>query len=231
MECSICYTNEPTYVINCGSTVEHKVCDTCEVGMRMKEPATIKGRVLKCPMCRVYEKVPGKRSTFSYEQELSHLYKASIPVQRDWAAVAERVRHLPTLTREAYICVYPQLAPYFENYVPVHRLSVEAAIATAEGIASRTIPRVTPPAPRVTPPVRATPPARVTPPVRVTPPAPRVTPARVTPDARPRPCNAFCQSGRRETGECHTRSKTKRKCTRAGCVKFVCRSCRQCLTH
>jgi hypothetical protein len=199
MECSICYTNDPTYVINCGSTVEHKVCDTCEVTMRMKEPATTNGRVLKCPMCRVYEKEPGKRSTLSYEHELSQLYKAgprpvTAPVQRDWAAIADRVRHLPTITREAYISVYPQLAPYFENYVPVHRLSIEAAIVTAEGHA-RTARIVTPP------------------PIRV------------------RPCNAFCQSGRRETGECHTRNKTKRKCTHTGCVKFVCRSCRQCLTH
>ena len=43
--------------------------------------------------------------------------------------------------------------------------------------------------------------------------------------------HAFCQSGNRETGVCHTRNKTKRKCSHAGCTKFVCRSCRQCLTH
>lgn len=196
MECSICYTNEPTYVINCGSTVEHKVCDMCEVTMRMKEPATTKGRILKCPMCRVYEKVPGKRSTFSYDHELSQLYRATVPpvprpapVQRteNWQAIADRFRDLPVIMQHRYIQRFPQLAMYFENYIP-HRLAREAAIVTAQGPA-------------------------------------------VAPVARPTPCKAFCQSGRRETGECHTRNKTKRKCTHTGCVKFVCRSCSQCLMH
>jgi hypothetical protein len=185
MECPICYTNAPTYVINCGSTVVHKVCDTCEVTMRMKEPATNKGRLLKCPMCRVTEKEPGERSTFSYKYELDHLYRAaprprSVAVPRghtqDWAVVAERVRQLPTNMQHRHIWIYPQLAPYFENYI------------------------------QVAPQNRA---------------------------MRPEPpqIQAFCQGGRRETGECQTRSKTKRKCTFIGCDKFVCRSCRQCLTH
>lgn len=77
MECTICYANEPTYVINCGSITPHKVCDQCEVMMRMKEPATREGRILKCPMCRTPEKVPGKRTAFSYEYELAVLYKKS----------------------------------------------------------------------------------------------------------------------------------------------------------
>ena len=119
MECPICYTNDPTYVINCGSTVEHKVCDTCEVTIRMKEAATTNGRVLKCPMCRVPEKVPGKRSIFSYEYELSQLYRATgpPPVQRampapvhlgeDWAQIADRVRYLPIFSQRRYINMYP----------------------------------------------------------------------------------------------------------------------------
>jgi hypothetical protein len=207
MECPICYTNEPSYVINCGSTVEHAVCDTCEVTMRMKEPVTSKGRILKCPMCRVPEKAPGKRSAFSYEHELSYLYRVTCPpvprpVPRprteDWAAVADRIRDLPIFTQRRYINTYPQLAPYFENYVP-HRLAREAAIAEVER---------QPFAAQVAPATRAA----------MRPPAPVVV-------------NAFCQSGRRETGVCQTRSKTKRKCTYSGCDKFVCRSCRQCLTH
>jgi hypothetical protein len=76
MECPICYINLPTYVINCDSKVEHKVCDQCEVKMRLKEPASQTGRKLKCPMCRTYEKAPGKRSAFSYEYELSKSFEA-----------------------------------------------------------------------------------------------------------------------------------------------------------
>ncbi len=206
MECPICYTNAPTYVINCGSTVEHKVCDTCEVTMRMKEPATSKGRILKCPMCRVPENVPGKRSSLSYEYELDQLYRCPVPAPRsvprpvaaplrteDWAEVADRVRLLPINMQRRHIWMYPQLAPYFENYVP-HRLAREAAIAEVE---------------------RQPFAAQVA--------APRAI--------RPPTIHAFCQSGRRETGVCMTRSKTKRKCIHIGCDKFVCRSCRQCLTH
>ena len=81
--CTICYQNTPSYVINCGSIVQHIVCDECEVTMRMKEPATREGRLLKCPWCRVTEKVPGKRSVFSYEYELTKLYEeAAQPVRR-----------------------------------------------------------------------------------------------------------------------------------------------------
>ena len=190
MECPICYTNESTYVINCGSSVQHTVCDSCEVTMRMKEPATSKGRILKCPMCRVPEKVPGKRSTFSYEYELSKIYAPAprparpAPLRVDvWATFAERIRVLSIATQQRYIRIYPQLAPYFENYIP-------------EPIARQ------PFAAQVSPETRAM-----------------------------RPPTAYCQGGRRESGLCGTRSKTKRKCTHIGCDKFVCRSCRQCLTH
>ena len=193
MECPICYTNAPTYVINCGSSVEHTVCDQCEVSMRMKEPATNKGRILKCPMCRVPEKVPGKRSAFSYEYELAQVYAPAPPAPaprpvreragENWAAVADRVRDLPIFTQRRYINTYPQLAPYFE----MPRLPFAAQVAPATRAAMR-------------------------------PPTPIIH-------------NAFCQSGRRESGLCQTRSKTKRKCIHVGCDKFVCRSCRQCLTH
>ena len=142
MECPICYTNAPTYVINCGSAVEHKVCDTCEVTMRMKEPETSNGRLLKCPMCRVTEKEPGQRSSFSYKYELDQLYMEDeddlpmlLPVlprllpmpssANDWARAAVWIRNLPIITQQRYIRIYPQLAPYFENYVrqPSARIS------------------------------------------------------------------------------------------------------------
>jgi hypothetical protein len=41
----------------------------------------------------------------------------------------------------------------------------------------------------------------------------------------------YCQSGNRELRQCTTKSKTKRMCTFLGCTKYVCRSCRQCITH
>ena len=176
--------------------------------MRMKEPATNKGRLLKCPMCRVTEKEPGERSSFSYKYELAQLYGAAppravptppipprqVPIPprpvaaplrtEDWAAVADRVRQLPINMRHRQIWLYPQLEPYFENYI---RQPFAAQVAPQNRAA-----------------------------------------------IRPEPTqiyHAFCQGGRRETGGCQTRSKTKRKCTHAGCHKFVCRSCCQCLTH
>ena len=197
MECPICYTNTPTYVVNCGSTVEHTVCDQCEVSMRMKEPATREGRVLKCPMCRVPEKVPGKRTSFSYEYELSHMYssapvrQAPRVVQEDWASIADSIRPLPQVMQNRYIRMYPQLATYFEVYNPVIDLVERQPFAA------------------------------------------RVAPANQSAMRPPRPAeyHAFCQSGNRESGVCPTRGKTERKCSHAGCAKFVCRSCRQCLTH
>lgn len=189
--------------------------------MRMKEPATREGRVLKCPMCRVPEKVPGKRTAFSYEYELSQLYAAPAPVRtpvrqepvEDWGAVADRVRDLPQVMQNRYIRMYPQLAPYFEVYNPLeavidlvqqidrppHRMAAEAAIARAarQPFAAQVAPE---------------------------------NQAAMRP-ASPAQYHAFCQSGNRETGVCRTRGKTERKCSHIGCNKFVCRSCRQCLTH
>ena len=214
MECPICYTNAPTYVINCGSTVEHTVCDQCEVTMRMKEPVTAEGRVLKCPMCRVPEKVPGKRTSFSYEYELSMLYAAPVraaPVrapaprrnpEEEWALVADRIRDMPQSVRSRYIRMYPQLAPYFEPiYIPevvdLSRQRFDAQVAARQPFAAQVAPENR---------------AAMRPP-------------------RPVDYHAYCQSGNRETGVCRTRGKTERKCSYAGCTKYVCRACRQCLTH
>jgi hypothetical protein len=205
MECPICFCADPTYVINCGSTTEHKICDSCEVQLRMKSPATRDGRVLKCPMCRGEEKVPGKRTAFSYEYELSHLYAAPpapvraprvriTPADEDWQQVAYSIRDLPRDLQDRYIRMYPRLRPYFEIYNPLEEVidlvnAIDRQPFAAQVAENRNA-------------VRA-----------------------------PAEYHAFCQSGNREAGVCRTRGKTERKCSHPGCTKFVCRSCRQCLTH
>lgn len=72
MSCPVCYIKNSNYTINCGSS--HTICESCEVQLRMKEPVTLFGRQLKCPICKVVEKVSGRRTTFSYEYELNQLY-------------------------------------------------------------------------------------------------------------------------------------------------------------
>jgi len=155
----------------------------------MKEVATSEGRILKCPMCRVPEKVPGKRSSYSYEYELSKLYStvpkpvrqvsSQIWVQpielqdETWIQLAEAVRVLPRSVQVGYFNIYPQLQAYING----------------ESVQTREV-------------------------------RPRVP-----------EYHAFCQSGNRENGTCRTRGKTERKCSHEGCDKFVCRSCRQCITH
>ncbi len=213
MECPICYTNEPTYVINCGSSVEHTVCDTCEVTMRMKEPATREGRILKCPMCRVPEKVPGKRTSFSYEYELSMLYAPPVrapaaPVRvrnidNEWRDLAETVRMLPPEAQLQYVRRFPALQPYLDVYNPLEAVVDLSRQRFAAQVAARQ------------------------------PFAVQVAPANQAAMRPPSPAqyHSFCQSGNREAGVCRTRGKTERKCSHLGCNKFVCRSCRQCLTH
>ncbi len=41
----------------------------------------------------------------------------------------------------------------------------------------------------------------------------------------------WCQSGRRNTGQCPTKSKTKRFCSFENCLQRVCRTCQQCINH
>jgi len=207
MECPICFCADPTYVINCGSTTEHKICDSCEVQLRMKSPATRDGRVLKCPMCRGEEKVPGKRTSFSYEYELSQLYSAPVarapaPVrvtqaEQDWGQLADSLRDLPRDLQDRYVRIYPRLRPYFEIYNPL-----EEVIDLVNAIDRQPF-------------------------------AAQVAPANRAAMRPPNPVeyHAFCQSGNRAVGVCPTRGKTERKCSHPGCAKFVCRSCRQCLTH
>ena len=214
MECPICYSNEATYVIQCGSKTTHAVCDHCEVQMRMKEPATTKGRILKCPMCRVNETKVGKRSTYSYEYELSKIYETVRPrvsQVNSLEDIANAIRDMPRSTIARYIRMFPGLERYFEVYDPrtarvqprpASRVQAAAqAVSAAQARAAQAAAR----------PVQATQPAPV--------------------QAAPVQAPVYCQSGNRELRQCTTKSKTKRICTFIGCTKYVCRSCRQCITH
>jgi len=131
--------------------------------------------------------------------------------EEEWALVAERIRDLPQVTQERYIRMYPQIRPYFE---PIYN-PLEAVIDLV--------------APR---PHRMAAEAAIARAARQ-PFAAQVAPENQAAMRPPRPVDyhAFCQSGNRETGVCRTRGKTERRCSHPGCVKFVCRSCRECITH
>jgi len=90
MECMICYDQCAKYTIQCGSSVPHCICFTCEKTMRLKSKPTSDGRMLTCPYCRKDEKEAGLRSRSSYEAELKLLYeqfyksaRQVIPQRRD----------------------------------------------------------------------------------------------------------------------------------------------------
>jgi hypothetical protein len=81
----ICYSGEAKYKIQCGASVPHCVCFTCEKTLRLKAKPTSNGRMLTCPYCRKEEKEAGLRSRSSYEAELKLLYeqlhkKREVPV-------------------------------------------------------------------------------------------------------------------------------------------------------
>lgn len=181
MECPVCFTNGPTYVVQCGSTTEHKICNDCEIQIRMRSKVTSEGRIFKCPMCRGVEKAPGKRTAFSYEYELREMYAARAPTPRvsseeeEWRSIASAVNRLAPEMQAHYISLFPNLQRYMDVYHPV---------------------RVARPVPRI-----------------------------------PLVGSAFCQSGNRQAGLCPTRGRTQRKCVHPGCDKYVCRNCRQCITH
>jgi len=79
MECMICYSGEAKYKIQCGSSVPHCVCFTCEKTLRLKAKPTSNGRMVMCPYCRTEEKEAGLRSRSSYEAELKLLYEKMYP--------------------------------------------------------------------------------------------------------------------------------------------------------
>ena len=71
----ICYSGEAKYKIQCGSSVPHCVCFTCEKTLRLKAKPGHGGRMVMCPYCRTEEKEAGLRSRSSYEAELKVLYE------------------------------------------------------------------------------------------------------------------------------------------------------------
>ena len=75
----ICYSGEAKYKIQCGSSVPHCVCFTCEKTLRLKATPGHGGRMVTCPFCRTEEKEAGLRSRSSYEAELKVLYEKMYP--------------------------------------------------------------------------------------------------------------------------------------------------------
>ena len=118
MECPICLSNNTTYVIQCGSKINHSICDECEATMRMKVKTASGGRMLKCPMCRTQETKVGKRTVRSYEYEMSkgteemklQLYQERIMDQ--WESLANSIRYLSKEKQEKYINDCPAIRPY-----------------------------------------------------------------------------------------------------------------------
>jgi hypothetical protein len=92
MECMICYEGGAKYKIQCGSSVPHCICNTCEKTMRLKAKPGHGGRLLTCPFCRQEEKEAGLRSRTSYEAELKVLYEKLYPKERQAAPQPRRLR-------------------------------------------------------------------------------------------------------------------------------------------
>ena len=74
MVCMETVNADEMYVVNCGSTVDHTMCQTCADSWRAKMPITSQGRKLTCPSCRGPEIIAGERSKESLEKELAEVY-------------------------------------------------------------------------------------------------------------------------------------------------------------
>jgi hypothetical protein len=60
MDCMVCMDPvdaSQVYVVQCGSSVDHTMCQTCADSWRSKMLLTAKGRKITCPSCRVPELV------------------------------------------------------------------------------------------------------------------------------------------------------------------------------
>ena len=229
-ECIVCYESNPSYVIQCGSVVPHIICDKCEATMRVKEPATREGRILRCPICRGKEKNPGKRTAYSYELELAHMYEkmpetyfvrqevmrvaehAGVPPVRQAPVQAMVQSPIPVMVRDAI--VRESWASSVADVIAVQ--DRWGTIADSIRLLSRESQERY---------VRLYPNLRVYfPDIQPAPPAP---PA----ERRRSVVSEYCESGNREAGICTTRSRTSRNCSYDGCDRLVCRSCRQCTNH
>ena len=110
MECMICYEGGAKYKIQCGSSVPHCICFTCEKTMRLKAAPSHVGRVLTCPYCRQEEKEAGLRSRSSYEAELKMLYEKLYPkpvyrLRDGWCK--NRANGCQKRSRTTRTCSYP----------------------------------------------------------------------------------------------------------------------------
>jgi len=112
MECMICYEGGAKYKIQCGSSVPHCICFTCEKTMRLKAAPSHVGRVLTCPYCRQEEKEAGLRSRSSYEAELKMLYEKLYPkpvyrrLRDGWCK--NRANGCQMRSRTTRTCSYPE---------------------------------------------------------------------------------------------------------------------------
>lgn len=215
MECPICMSNFPSYVIDCGSKTPHAVCEECEVHIRLKD----KKHMVQCPLCRVTETTSGVRTPKSYEYELSQLYAKD--ENEPWALMAAGVRTMPREAREKYIEKYPKLREYF----PIS--PTRTAVLNAMGLS---------------PPVRITPrEMRDRMPVREFVSEPDVRPSRriipVSPSSTETTSSAETISSTESEGRLKSiycqgscGMLTKHKCS-LGCGRYVCESCMICLFH
>ena len=218
--------NFPSYVIHCGSTVPHSVCDECEVKMRMRDTH----HMVKCPICRVTEETSGVRTPKSYEYELSKLYEND---EDHWSLMASGLRTKSSEERERYILKYPKLRQYFQE--------PRTVISPTRAAAMNSMFPNLPPRQQIQEPVVRN--RRVTPvspvsvawssdsfpstssstPTSSTESLPRISPSRESINrAEGRSKSIFCQ------GSCGMMTKTK--CT-LGCGRHVCESCCVCLFH
>ena len=113
MECMICYDQCAKYTIQCGSSVPHCICFTCEKTMRLKSKPTSDGRMLTCPYCRKDEKEAGLRSRSSYEAELKMLYEKLYPKVQGYRRLRDgwcknRANGCQMRSRTTRTCSYPE---------------------------------------------------------------------------------------------------------------------------
>ncbi len=92
----ICYEASAKYKIQCGSSVPHCVCFTCEKTLRLKAAPSHGGRMITCPYCRQEEKEAGLRSRSSYEAELKVLYEQIYPKTQHYRRLRDPEVHHPT---------------------------------------------------------------------------------------------------------------------------------------
>jgi hypothetical protein len=109
----ICYDQCAKYTIQCGSSVPHCICFTCEKTMRLKSKPTSDGRMLTCPYCRKDEKEAGLRSRSSYEAELKMLYEKLYPKVQGYRRLRDgwcknRANGCQMRSRTTRTCSYPE---------------------------------------------------------------------------------------------------------------------------